>query len=176
MCTEHFLSWLNTHSIWTEIYEKLESCLDFVSVKYWLYVIPQLIARINDIRFSELLLQVLLKVSSTYPQALVCPISGNILINLGNYLFPWLDLLSCWPFNLLEVAVNTNDKEQKRIAKIILEDMRMKDTKLVGDARILSSELMRIAITPQVEEIVDIISNVSLIPLLILNRNFGMTD
>ena len=77
---------------------------------------------------------------------------------------------------MLEVAVNTNDKEQKRIAKIILEDMRMKDTKLVGDARILSSELMRIAITPQVEEIVDIISNVSLIPLLILNRNFGMTD
>ena len=50
----------------------------------------------------------------------------------------------------MTVAVNTNDKEQKRIAKLILEDMRIKDTKLVDDAQILSSELMRIAITPQV--------------------------
>ena len=63
--------------IYVEIYRKLESCLDSVSAKYWLYVLPQLIARINDSRFSDLLLQVLLKVCSTCPQALVCPISGT---------------------------------------------------------------------------------------------------
>ena len=71
-----------------------------------------------------------------------------------------------------EVAVNTNDKEQKRIAKLILENMRLKDTKLVGDAQILSSELMRIAITPQV---FGTHSNVSFKRIISsINRNYGM--
>ena len=63
----------------------------------------------------------LIKVSVKHPQALVCPIS---------------------------VAVNTNDPQQKAVAKEILSKVRIQDSRLVDEAQIISKELMRVAITP----------------------------
>jgi FKBP12-rapamycin complex-associated protein len=105
------------------VYQILTAELDQVSTENWLSVIPQLIARmhVKAPQIAVLLRKLLMKVASTHPQALVCPIS---------------------------VAQNTHDKQQKTVATELVNEMRKRRSQLVEEATMLSRELIRVAITP----------------------------
>eukprot|EP01035_Chromulina_nebulosa_P017836 gene17836-23448_t len=104
--------------------EIIETELDQLSPENWLSVLPQLIARmhVKTPEISKALRKLLSKVAAIHPQALVCPIS---------------------------VALNTTDEQQKTVASEILNEMSIRRSQLVEEARMLSSELMHVAITPQ---------------------------
>jgi FKBP12-rapamycin complex-associated protein len=93
------------------------------SAENWLGVVPQLIARIYipTPKIAVLLERLLTRVAVTHPQALVWPVA---------------------------VAVNTSHEHQQRIAMNVLAGMQTHNSKLVDEARIISQELMRVAITP----------------------------
>ena len=101
----------------------LESELHSIPPVNWLQVVPQLIARIHvhASRISSLLKQLITRVAVEHPQALVWPVA---------------------------VAVNTNDDYQRKVATEVLERMRDPHPTLVDEARVISQELMRVAITP----------------------------
>lgn len=101
----------------------VEDELGQVSPDIWLSVIPQLIARMNlkAPPIAKLLKKILMKLAENHPQALVCPIS---------------------------VALNTNDYQQKLVASEILTEMRKLNSQLVSEATMVSTELMRVAVTP----------------------------
>ena len=105
------------------VFQVLEAELDSIPPEIWLEVVPQLIARIHihAQRISSLLKRLLTRVAVEHPQALVWPVA---------------------------VAVNTNDDYQRKVAMEVLDKMRLQDAKLVEEARVISKELMRVAITP----------------------------
>lgn len=105
------------------VYGALLEELDQVSPENWLSVVPQLIARmhVNSPEIAGLLRTLLIKLAATHPQALVCPIS---------------------------VAFNTNNSQQKKMARDVLLEMRKIQSQLVSEATMVSRELMRVAMTP----------------------------
>jgi FKBP12-rapamycin complex-associated protein len=97
--------------------------LEQVSPDNWLTVIPQLIARMHTKcgEIASLLQKLLLKLATTHPQALVCPMS---------------------------VALNTENVQQKKMAAEIVKEMRKSNSSLVGEASQMSRELMKVAMSP----------------------------
>lgn len=101
----------------------LETELNKLSPDHWISVLPQLIARIHikSTAISTILRNLLIKVAKAHPQALVCPIS---------------------------VALNSNDDDQRELALDVINEIRKTHNQLVEEAAMMSSELMRVAITP----------------------------
>ncbi|THC91833.1 hypothetical protein EYZ11_008703 [Aspergillus tanneri] len=92
-----------------------------VSIDTWLAVTPQLIARINqpNLRVRNALHRLLAEVGKAHPQALVYP---------------------------LTVAIKSNVARRSQSAIHIMESMRQHSAKLVEQADIVSSELIRVAV------------------------------
>ena len=105
------------------VFDVLSAELKNVAAENWLGVLPQMIARmhIKNAEISVLLKELLIKVAVSHPQALVYSIS---------------------------VALNTTDKQRRRIATEVMLEMRKHDSQLVEEAAVVSKELMRVAITP----------------------------
>jgi len=104
------------------VFQILDSELDSISAEEWLSVTPQLIARIHmKSEISRLLRKILGKVAAAHPQALVCPIS---------------------------VALNTGEGQQCRLASDVLQVISQQSAQLVSEATVVSTELLRVAISP----------------------------
>jgi FKBP12-rapamycin complex-associated protein len=102
--------------------KSLKDKMDRISADYWLKVIPQLIARMHmKGNLYNTLKMLLVKLANEHPQALVCPIL---------------------------VAINTTDVQQLKIAREIRDIIRSNDRSLVDEAKVMSRELMKVAITP----------------------------
>ena len=88
-----------------------------ISVDTWLYVIPQLVARIHtkNPHIQSLLHQLLCDIGSKHPQALIYP---------------------------LTVASHSDDVNRERAAKAVLARMREHSAVLVDQAALVSSELI----------------------------------
>ena len=92
-----------------------------VSMEVWLQVIPQLIARIstNSPATRKLLLALLSQIGAAHPQALVYP---------------------------LTVAVKSVSQHRRSAAVSLMSGLRRRAPALLGDAEMVSRELMRVAI------------------------------
>ena len=106
--------------------EKLNECMEKglqeVSVDTWLFVIPQLIARIHTQhpRVNRLLQEILCKVGRAHPQALIYPIT---------------------------VATNTGSLHRREAARAVIAEMRKSSKSLVDEANLVSAEIIKLSIT-----------------------------
>jgi len=101
---------------------EMEKGLSTVSVDTWLFVIPQLIARIHTSypRVNTLLHKLLTNVGKHHPQALIYPVT---------------------------VASKTSSEQRRVAATKIIGEMRKHDNSLVDEANLVSQEIIRLAIT-----------------------------
>jgi phosphatidylinositol kinase/protein kinase (PI-3 family) len=104
-----------------DVAEVMKEGFEQINIDIWLYVIPQLIARIHTpvARIQSLLHRLLCHVGRRHPQALIYS---------------------------LTVASNASSKERQVAASAILKDMRRVYPTLVDQAMLVSKELIRIAI------------------------------
>lgn len=104
-----------------EVNHAMEEGFKILSVDTWLYVIPQLIARIHteDAHIQALLHQLLCDIGRQHPQALIYP---------------------------LTVASHSDHANREQAAKAVLFKMREHSAVLVDQAALVSSELIRVAI------------------------------
>eukprot|EP00762_Andalucia_godoyi_P003296 ANDGO_06658.mRNA.1 Serine/threonine-protein kinase TOR2 len=105
----------------SNVYVELVRGFDTLSVDTWLLVIPQLIARLHlpEGPVRELLHTLLTKVGHAHPQALIYP---------------------------LTVAAKSTSENRRHAATRILEHMRQNNSRLVEQALLVSTELIRIAV------------------------------
>jgi FKBP12-rapamycin complex-associated protein len=105
-----------------DLNEEMENGLSTVSVDTWLFVIPQLIARIhtNFPKVNVLLHKLLTNVGKHHPQALIYPVT---------------------------VASKTSSESRRTAATKIIGEMRKHDNNLVDEANLVSQEIIRLAIT-----------------------------
>lgn len=103
------------------VHDEIKKGIDQISIDTWLDVIPQLIARLNitNQSTSGLLVTILTKLGEVHPQSLIYA---------------------------LTVSVSSNAESKQKNAQKILDTMKMKYPKLVEQATMVSSELMRVAI------------------------------
>ncbi|CUG89686.1 Phosphoinositide 3-kinase-like protein, putative [Bodo saltans] len=101
--------------------EAVESGMQVIPDHVWLRVIPQLIARmgINSHRARNMLVDLLIRVGTAYPQTCIYPIT---------------------------VSEKSTEVVRKRMAEQILAGIRTKCDQLVKEASLISNELVRIAI------------------------------
>ena len=94
---------------------------NIISLDTWLYVIPQLVARIHfkECKAKRLLINLLVQLSKTHPQALVYPLTRS--------------------------ARSAATLRQKA-AQEVLSHLRRDNTVLVKEADLVSSELIRVAV------------------------------
>lgn len=106
---------------WPEVYQAISEGLHEIEKNTWLQVIPQLIARIDSPRalVSSLIHQLLIDIGRTHPQALIYP---------------------------LTVATKSQSLVRKNAANKILDSMSSHWSRLVEQAKLVSNELIRVAI------------------------------
>ena len=109
------------HGQYHEVYECLFGGIKKVPIETWLQVIPQLIARIDTPRHfvGRLIHQLLIEIGKYHPQALIYP---------------------------LTVAAKSAVPGRQHAANKILQSMTEHSPKLVQDAKLVSRELIRVAI------------------------------
>jgi FKBP12-rapamycin complex-associated protein len=105
-----------------DLSEEMERGLGTVSVDTWLFVIPQLIARIhtNHPKVNGLLHRLLTNVGKHHPQALIYPVT---------------------------VASKTSSEHRRVAATKVIGEMRKHANSLVDEANLVSQEIIRLAIT-----------------------------
>jgi FKBP12-rapamycin complex-associated protein len=106
-----------------DVYRAMKQGFETVSVDTWLEVVPQLIARIhtNDVRTSDLLVEILTRVGCKHPQVLIYPITV--------------------------AAKSVRETRQTAALKIMAAIRKQPDcAELVDQAQLVSKELIRVAI------------------------------
>lgn len=105
----------------SDVSDALNSGLKTVPIETWLQVIPQLMARIDSPRqlINRLIIQLLMDIGRAHPQALISP---------------------------LTVAAKSNSLIRQQTANRIIKHMREHSPNLVFQAKLVSDELIRIAI------------------------------
>lgn len=112
--------WFN-HGSSTEAQTELRKGFEYVSIKTWLAVIPQIIARIhtNNTQIRNLIHDLLCKIGREHPQALMYP---------------------------LLVAYKSQSPSRRAAAQRVLDSVKSHNSKLVEEAQLVSQELIRMAI------------------------------
>lgn len=110
-----------THGSHQDVHHMITSGIATVTVDTWLEVIPQLIARINQPspRVRKAVETLLCELGKVHPQALVYP---------------------------LTVSIKSDSQQKSRPAQSIMNHLRGHSAKLVEQAELVSTELIRIAV------------------------------
>ena len=104
-----------------EVINAINLGFNIISLDTWLYVIPQLVARIHieDSSAKRLLISLLIQLSKAHPQALVYPLTRS---------------------------TRSATESRKRAAQEILSHLRRDNAILVKEADTISSEMIRVAV------------------------------
>ncbi|KAG8368518.1 hypothetical protein BUALT_Bualt15G0054000 [Buddleja alternifolia] len=112
--------WFN-HGATSEVQMALQKGFSLVNINTWLVVLPQIIARIhsNNHAVRELIQSLLVRIGQTHPQALMYP---------------------------LLVACKSISNLRKQAAQEVVDKVRQHSGRLVDEAQLVSTELIRVAI------------------------------
>lgn len=104
-----------------EVIDAINRGFNIISLDTWLYVIPQLVARIHieDCSAKRLLISLLIQLSKAHPQALVYPLTRS---------------------------TRSATESRKRTAQEVLSHLRRDNAVLVKEADTISSEMIRVAV------------------------------
>lgn len=104
-----------------EVINAINRGFNIISLDTWLYVIPQLVARIHieDSSAKKLLISLLIQLSKAHPQALVYPLTRS---------------------------TRSATESRKRAAQEVLSHLRRDNSVLVKEADTISSEMIRVAV------------------------------
>ena len=104
-----------------EVINAINRGFNIISLDTWLYVIPQLVARIHidESRAKRLLINLLVQLSKAHPQALVYPLTRS---------------------------TRSATESRQRAALEVLSHLRRDNTVLVTEADLVSSEMIRVAV------------------------------
>lgn len=104
-----------------KVINAINSGFNIISIDTWLYVIPQLVARIHikESGAKRLLINLLVQLTKAHPQALVYPLTRS---------------------------TRSETKSRQRAALEVLSHLRRDNSVLVNEADLVSSELIRVAV------------------------------
>lgn len=104
-----------------EVINAINHGFNIISLDTWLYVIPQLVARIHfkEGRAKRLLINLLVQLSKAHPQALVYPLTRS---------------------------TRSATVSRQKAAQEVLNHLRRDNTVLVKEADLVSSEMIRVAV------------------------------